>query len=153
MCNDCVWPWVAAIASMQVRATLLNTSCAVSDQPEVCEWVRNDSDLSDVGSNALTSFAHSSRAARSLATSMKKFIPIAQKNDNRGANASIDRPASMPARMYCTPSARVYASSRSAVAPASWMWYPEIEIELNRGISFEVNSKMSLMIRIDGCGG
>ena len=37
VCSDWVWPWVAAIASMQVRATLLNGSCAVSDQPEVCE--------------------------------------------------------------------------------------------------------------------
>ena len=27
---------------MQVRATLLNTSCAASDQPEVCEWARSD---------------------------------------------------------------------------------------------------------------
>ena len=35
VCSDWVWPWVAAIASMQVRPTLLKTSCAVSDQPEV----------------------------------------------------------------------------------------------------------------------
>ncbi len=122
VCSDCVWPWVAAIASTQVRVTLLNTSCAVSDQPEVCEWVRRERDLAFCGSNCLTSFAHSRRAARSLATSMKKFMPIAQKNDSRGANASTSRPASRPARMYSTPSARVYASSRSAVAPASWMW-------------------------------
>ena len=107
MCSDWVWPWVAAIASMQVRMTLLKTSCAVSDQPEVCECVRSDSDLSFFGSNCLTSLAHSSRAARSFATSMKKFMPIAQKNDSRGANASMSRPAAMPARMYSTPSASV----------------------------------------------
>jgi methylmalonyl-CoA mutase cobalamin-binding domain/chain len=47
------------------------------------------------------------RAARILATSMKKFIPIAQKKLSRGANLSISRPASRPARMYSTPSARV----------------------------------------------
>ena len=35
------------------------------------------------------SFAHSLRAARSLAISMKKFMPIAQKNESRGANSSI----------------------------------------------------------------
>ena len=35
VCSDWVWPCVAAIASMQVRPTLLNTSCAASDQPEV----------------------------------------------------------------------------------------------------------------------
>src|ERR1700684_4550364 len=33
VCSDCVPPCVAAIASMQVRTTLLNTSCAASDQP------------------------------------------------------------------------------------------------------------------------
>lgn len=122
VCNDWVWPWVAAIASTQVRVTLLKTSWAVSDQPEVCEWVRSESDLAFFGSNCLTSFAQSRRAARSLATSMKKFMPIAQKNDSRGANASTSSPACCPARRYSTPSASVYASSRSAVAPASWMW-------------------------------
>ena len=107
VCSDWVWPCVAAIASTQVRTTLLNTSCAVSDQPDVWQCVRSDSDLSLFGSNCLTSFAHSRRAARSLATSMKKFIPIAQKNDRRGANASIVSPAPRPARMYSTPSASV----------------------------------------------
>ena len=40
VCSDWVWPWVAAIASTQVRTTLLNTSWAVSDQPEVWQCVR-----------------------------------------------------------------------------------------------------------------
>ena len=35
VCSDWVWPCVAAIASIWVRIILLNTSCAVSDQPEV----------------------------------------------------------------------------------------------------------------------
>ncbi len=122
VCSDWVCPWVAAIASTQVRTTLLKTSCAVSVQPEVWQCVRSDSDRGFFGSNGATSFAHSSRAARSLATSMKKFIPIAQKNDSRGANESTSSPAAIPARRYSTPSASVYASSRSAVAPASWMW-------------------------------
>jgi hypothetical protein len=47
------------------------------------------------------------RAARILATSMKKFIPIAQKNDRRGANLSMSRPDGLPARMYSMPSASV----------------------------------------------
>ncbi len=92
VCSDWVWPWVAAIASRQVRATLLNTSWAVSDQPDVCECVRSDIDLGFFGPNSRTSRAHSSRAARNLATSMKKFIPTAQKNDSRGANWSTFRP-------------------------------------------------------------
>src|SRR5690349_8334758 len=153
VCSDWVWPCVAAIASTQVRTTLLNTSWAVSDQPEVWQWVRRLSDLGLVDPASRTSRAHSSRAARSFATSMKKFMPMPKKNDSRGANASMSRPAARPARMYSTPSARVYASSRSAVAPASWMWYPEIEIELNRGMCCEVYAKMSEMIRIDGAGG
>ncbi len=107
VCSDWVCPWVAAIASTQVRTALLNTSCAVNDQPDVCECVLSDRDFWLFGSNSATSLAHSSRAARSLATSMKKFIPIAQKNDNRGANASISMPAANPARRYSTPSASV----------------------------------------------
>ena len=41
MCSDWVWPCVAAIASIAVRTTLLNTSWAASDQPEVWQWVRS----------------------------------------------------------------------------------------------------------------
>lgn len=107
VCSDWVCPWVAAMASTQVRVTLLKTSCAVSDHPEVCEWVRSESDLAFFGSNCLTSLAQSSRAARSFATSMKKFMPIAQKKERRGAKASTSRPVAIPARRYSTPSARV----------------------------------------------
>ena len=107
VCSDWVCPWVAAIASMQVRATLLNTSCAVSDQPEVCECVRRDSDFGLVGPNSPTSLAHSARAARIFATSMKKFMPTAQKKLSRGAKASMSSPAPRPARRYSTPSASV----------------------------------------------
>jgi hypothetical protein len=107
VCSDWVWPWVAAIASMQVRCTLLNTSCAVSDQPEVWLCVRSERDLGFSGSNWLTNRAQSARAARIFATSMKKFMPMAQKKLTRGANSSMVRPASSPARMYSTPSASV----------------------------------------------
>ena len=40
VCRLCVWPWVAAIASTQVRVTLLQTSCAVRLQPLVWLCVR-----------------------------------------------------------------------------------------------------------------
>ena len=53
VCSDWVWPWVAAIASTQVRITLLKTSCAVSDQPEVWQWVRSDSDFGFFGAELL----------------------------------------------------------------------------------------------------
>ncbi len=107
VCSDWVWPCVAAIASIAVRTTLLNTSCAVSDQPEVWQCVRNDSERASFGAKSFISFAHNRRAARILATSMKKFMPIAQKNDSRGANLSMSRPALVPARTYSTPSASV----------------------------------------------
>jgi hypothetical protein len=38
---------------------------------------------------------------------MRKFVPTPKKNDRRGANASTSSPASLPARRYSTPSARV----------------------------------------------
>ena len=107
VCSDWVWPCVAAIASIVVRITLLKTSCAVSDQPEVWQCVRSDSERGSFGLNGFSSFAQSSRAARILATSMKKFMPIAQKNDSRGAKRSTSRPAARPARRYSTPSASV----------------------------------------------
>ena len=53
------------------------------------------------------SCAQSRRAARSFATSMKKFIPIAKKNESRGANASTLIPDAMPVRTYSSPSASV----------------------------------------------
>ena len=90
-----------------MRWTLLNTSCAVSDQPLVWLCVRSESDLGFFGSNWRTRRAHRARAARILATSMKKFVPIAQKNESRGAKWSMSSPASSPARMYSTPSASV----------------------------------------------
>ena len=54
--------------------------------------MRSDSERGSFGSNCFISFAHSRRAARSFATSMKKFMPIAQKNESRGANWSIGEP-------------------------------------------------------------
>jgi hypothetical protein len=35
VCNDCVPPKAAAVASIQVRATLLKGSCSVKLHPEV----------------------------------------------------------------------------------------------------------------------
>jgi len=56
---------------MAVRATLLKTSCAASDQPEVWLWVRSDNERVSFGPNGFISFAQSRRPARSFATSMK----------------------------------------------------------------------------------
>ena len=64
VCSDWVWPWVAAMASMQVRVTLLNTSCAVSDQPEVWQWVRRASDFGFLGCELLDQLAPRAGARR-----------------------------------------------------------------------------------------
>ena len=105
--SDCVPPCVAAIASMQVRVTLLNTSCAARLQPDVWQWVRKIERALVLGRKVLHSLAQSTRAARILATSMKKFMPIAQKKDSRGAKRSMSSPAARPARTYSKPSASV----------------------------------------------
>jgi len=47
-----------------------------------------------------------SRRAK-LCTSMKKFIPMAKKNESRGAKLSTLMPAAMPVRTYSRPSASV----------------------------------------------
>ena len=69
VCSDCVPPNTAAIASIVVRTTLLYGSCSVSDQPDVCTWVRSIIERGFFGSNAFMIRHHSRRAARSFATS------------------------------------------------------------------------------------
>ena len=59
------------------------------------------------GLNCCTIFAHNNRPARILAISIKKFIPMPQKNERRGAKSSMAIPALIPARMYSKPSASV----------------------------------------------
>ena len=71
VCKDWVPPSVAASASTQVRATLLYGSCAARLHPEVWQWARRVKLLGLWAPKPLTIRAHSSRAARSLATSMK----------------------------------------------------------------------------------
>ncbi len=110
------------MASTAVRTTLLYGSCSVSDTPEVWQWVRSMSDWGLRGSNWAMTRCHSRRAARSLAISMKKFMPMAKKKLSRPANSSTSRPWASAARTYSRPSAMVKASSCSAVAPASCMW-------------------------------
>ncbi len=71
VCSDCVWPITAASASTAVRVTLLNGSCAARLQPDVCECVRSAIDFGFFGLNDFTIVAHSTRAARIFAISMK----------------------------------------------------------------------------------
>ena len=96
--KDCPCPSTAAMASIQVRPTLLKGSCSVSDHPDVCECVRSAMDLGFLAPKLFTILAHSRRQARILAISMKWFMPMAQKKLRRGAKASTSIPALIPAR-------------------------------------------------------
>ena len=88
-----------------VRTTLLYGSCSVSDTPQVWQWVRSISDCGFFGSNCAMTRCHSRRAARSLATSMKKFMPMAKKKDSRGGEL-VDVEARGRWRRARTPSRR-----------------------------------------------
>jgi len=77
--------------------------------------------------------AHRRRAARNFATSWKKWLCALKKNDSRSPKSSGDSPAAIAASQYAMPFASVNASSWAALAPASRMWYPEIEIVLKPG--------------------
>ncbi len=111
VCNDWVPPSTAAKASIVVRMMLLCGSCAVRLTPEVWQCMRSARLAGSSGANCCMRRAHRRRAARSLAISMKKFMPMPKKNDRRGANSSILRPRDNAARTYSSPSARVNANS------------------------------------------
>ena len=65
--------------------------------------------------------AHIRRAARNFATSSKKSMWQAKKNETRGAKSSIASPAASAASTYAIAWLSVKAISSAAVAPASRM--------------------------------
>src|SRR5437016_1621868 len=95
----------------------------------------------------------SRRAARHLAISSNRSVYAAKKNEMRGAKSSTASPVDRARRTYSSPFANVKPSSCTAVAPASRMWYPEIEIGLKLIFAREVNRKMSATSHSDGSGG
>ena len=64
-------PKIAAVASIQVRVTLLKGSCSVKLQPLVWQWVLKIKDFGFFGLNSLIILAHNIRAALNLAISIK----------------------------------------------------------------------------------
>ena len=97
VCRLCVPPSTAAIASTVVRTMLLYGSCSVSDTPDVWQCVRSIDEPGFCGSNWLMMRAHSRRAARSLATSMKKFMPM-REEEREAAGERVDVEAAVEAR-------------------------------------------------------
>ena len=93
------------------------------------------------------------RAARNFATSSSTSLCAQKKKESWGAKASTARPRSRAASTYAIASARVNATSCTAVAPASRMWYPLTLIAFHFGISRAQNSTTSTTRRIEGSGG
>ena len=92
VCRLCVPPSTAASASYAVRTMLLYGSCSVSDTPDVWQCVRSIFEPGFCAPRSVMMRDHNKRAARSFATSMKKFMPIAKKNERRPANSSTPSP-------------------------------------------------------------
>ncbi len=123
MCRDWVPPSTAAIAWTVTRTMLTSGCCAVSCTPAVCVWNRSVQDLGFVAPNSSRiRRAQIRRAARNFATSSNRLVLETKKKASRGAKSSTRSPASMAARTYSTPLARVNAISCAGVAPASAMW-------------------------------
>jgi len=76
-----------------------------------------------------------------------------KKKESRSPKSSGESPASTAARQYAIPLASVNASSCTAVAPASRMWYPEMEIVFQRGMRSAQYANRSVVSRMDGFGG
>ncbi len=151
VCSDCVPPSTPANASIAVRTMLFNGCWAVNDTPAVCVWKRISHDFGFLAPNvSFNSRAQMRRAARYFAISSKKSICALKKKLKRGAKSSTSSPRATACSTYVRPSFRVNASSCAAVAPASRMWYPEIETGCQRGIAVEHHSIMSPTRRIAG---
>jgi hypothetical protein len=148
VCSDWVPPSAAARACTVTRTRFTSGCWAVSWTPAVWVWNRSIIDLGSFAPNRSRMIAaHMRRAARNFATSSRKVERETKKNDSRGAKRSTSSPASTAACTYAMPSARVNATSCTGVAPASPMWYPEIEMVLKLGSVSAQYPKVSEMIR------
>ena len=154
MCRLCAPPATADSAWIATRTMLFSGCCAVRVEPPVCAWKRSAVARGFVApKRSLMIRAHSRRAARNFATSWKKWLCALKKNESRSPKSSGESPAATAASQYAIPFASVNASSCAALAPASRMWYPEIEIVFQRGSRSAQYAKRSVVSRIEGRGG
>jgi len=80
VCSDWVWPCVAAIASMVVRITLFRRPARSATSPR--SGMRAQRERARVLRIELRQrLAHQQPSRAHFCTSMKKFIPMAQKNE------------------------------------------------------------------------
>ena len=133
---------------------MLSICWAVSVDPPVWAWNRSFIDSGFFAPKRSRMIrAHMRRAARNFATSSKKLLWALKKNESWAPNRSTSSPAATAASTYATALARVNASSWAAVAPASRMWYPLIEIVFHFGRWVPHQENVSVTRRIDGPGG
>ena len=94
VCRHWVPPSTAASASKAVRTMLLYGSCSCSADAAGLAMGAQHQALGPASRRSSVMIrCHSSRAARSFATSMKKFMPMAKKKLSRPAKASTSMPA------------------------------------------------------------
>ena len=97
VCSDCVPPSTAASPWSAVRTRLFTGCCAVSVAPPVWVWKRSIIERGSLApKRSLITRAQSRRAARNFATSSRKWLWQAKKNDSRGAKSSILSPRRAP---------------------------------------------------------
>ena len=152
VCRDCVWPCVAAIASMHVRTTLLKTSCAVSDQPEVWLCVRSESDFGFCAPELLDQPPRATERAQ-LGHLHEEVHPDGPEEAQAAARTCRRR-----ARPPSGPD--VFDAVREGVGQLEVLRRPGLlhviagdRDRVERGIFWEVNAKMSETIRMLGVGG
>jgi hypothetical protein len=133
---------------------LTSGCCAVSCTPAVWVWNRSICERGSAAPNSSAMIrAQRRRAARNFATSSSSVVRATKKKESRGANSSTASPEASAARTYSLAFASVKAISCTGVAPASAMWYPEMEMVFQRGISRRQYAKVSATSRSEGCGG
>jgi hypothetical protein len=153
VCSDWVPPSTAAIASIGgADDVVVGVLLLQADTPEVWQWVRSIRSEVFFAPNSVMIRCHSTRAARSLATSMKKFMPMAKKKLSRPANLSTSMPA--PRRISHIPCRRPGEGQLLHLVRAGFLHVvagDRDRVELRH--LGEVYSMMSEMIRIEGSGG
>ena len=115
-------PSTAAIASIVVRMTLLYGSCSVSDTPEVWQWVRSIFDCSVLRAEPVHDpVPEHARGAQLRHLHEEVHADAEEEAEPRREGVDVEPLGAAPRATYSMPSARVKASSCTAVAPASCM--------------------------------
>ncbi len=152
--TDCAPPRTAAKA-WRVTLTTLPSGCwAVSVTPDVWTWNRSVLEEVFLALNlSFMSFIQILLAALNLASSSKKSLWDAKKNESWDAKSSISMFLDNAAFTYSMALANVNANSWMAVEPASLMWYPLMLIAFHLFMFLEQYSNRSVISLTLSIGG